>query len=126
MELLMKIDIVLSTTEVVEGKHQKICMIDFTGKASGPYFTGEVIGTGVDTQFIKNGVTNLSARYMLEGTDANNEPCRVFIENNGDDFSNCKPQIVTDSKLLADWETSDLRATVTPGDGGVTIHIYKL
>jgi hypothetical protein len=87
----------------------------------------EVIGAGVDTQKIeKDGPAFLSARYMLEGTDADNNPCRLYIENNGSDFDNCTPTIYASSPLLADWETSPLKAKVIPCEGGVMIEIYKL
>ncbi len=126
MELVMEIDIRIKGSQFVAGHTRDICMIDFDGTATGPYFNGEVIGTGVDTQKIeKTKEMVLSARYMLEGTDADGNDCRIFIENNGSDFDNCKPTVYTNSPLLADWETSDLRAKVIPKEGGVTIQILK-
>jgi len=126
MELLMEIQIRIKSSQFVEGYTKDICMIEFDGTANGPYFHGKVIGTGVDTQKIeKSKQMLLSARYMLEGTDASQTPCRIFIENNGTDFDSCKPTIYTNSPLLADWETSDLRAKIIPCEGGVTIRIYK-
>ncbi|MBR1572282.1 MAG: DUF3237 domain-containing protein [Lachnospiraceae bacterium] len=127
MEHLMELNIAIREPHVVKGKTMDICMIDFTGTTQGPHFTGKVIGTGVDTQKIRPGQPMfLSARYMLEGDDAVGNPCKIFIENNGDDFDNCKPMIITDSPLLQEWEEAELKATVTPVDRGVTINIYKL
>lgn len=126
MELIMELQIRIKGSQFVEGHTKDICMIEFDGTASGPYFNGTVIGTGVDTQKIeKTKEMVLSARYMLEGMDAANTPCRIFIENNGSDFEHCKPTVYTDSPLLADWETTDLAAKVLPKEGGVTIQIYK-
>lgn len=126
MELLMEIDIRIKGSQFVAGHTRDICMIDFDGTATGPYFHGEVIGTGVDTQKIeKTKEMVLSARYMLEGKDSAGNNCRIFIENNGSDFNNCKPTVYTNSPLLADWETSDLTAKVIPKEGGVTIQIYR-
>lgn len=127
MELLMKIQIRIKGSQYMEGHTKNVCMIEFDGTASGPYFNGEIIGAGVDTQKIeKDGPAFLSARYMLEGTDADNNPCRLFIENNGSDFDNCTPTIYASSPLLADWETASLKAKVIPCKGGVMIEIYKL
>ena len=127
MELLMEIKIRITGSQYVGGHTKNINMIEFGGTTEGPHFNGEVIGTGVDTQKIeKAGGAFLSARYMLEGTDADNNPCRIFIENNGTDFDNCTPTIYTNSPLLADWETSPLKAKVLPLEGGVLIQVYKL
>lgn len=126
MELLMEIEIRIKGSQFVAGHTRDVCMIEFGGTATGSYFNGEVIGTGVDTQKIeKSKEMVLSARYMLEGKDSAGNNCRIFIENNGSDFSNCKPTVYTDSSLLADWETSDLTAKVIPNDNGVLIQIYK-
>lgn len=127
MELLMELQIHIKGSEYVEGHTKNVCMIDFDGTAAGSYFNGRVIGTGVDTQKIeKDGKAFISARYMLEGEDADKKPCRIFIENNGSDFENCTPTIYTDSQLLADWETASLKARIIPFEGGVQIQIFRL
>ncbi len=126
MELLMEIDIRITGSQFVAGHTRDVCMIEFGGTANGPYFNGEVIGTGVDTQKIeKTKEMLLSARYMLEGKDSAGNDCRIFIENNGSNFDNCKPAVYTNSPLLADWETSDLSAKVIPQEGGVKIQVYR-
>ena len=126
MELLMEIAIRIKGSQFVAGHTKDICMIEFDGTATGPHFNGEVIGTGVDTQKIeKTKEMALSARYMLEGKDSAGNACRIFIENNGMDFDNCKPTVYTNSPLLADWETSDLTAKVIPQEGGVKIQVYR-
>ena len=82
--MLMEIRVRCMEPVSVEGKKKKIVMIPFTGEASGPYFSGKVTGTGVDTQRIDpEGNVTLSARYMLEGKDSSGNACRVFIENEG-------------------------------------------
>ena len=126
MELLMEIEIRIKGSQFVAGHTRDVCMIEFDGTATGPYFNGEVIGTGVDTQKIeKTKEMALSARYMLEGKDSAGNDCRIFIENNGTNFDDCKPTVYTNSPLLADWETSDLSAKVIPQEGGVKIQVYK-
>lgn len=124
--LLMGIRVTCHEPVSVDGATRKIVMIPFSGEASGPYFNGRVIGTGVDTQKIeKDGRHLLSARYMLEGTDAAGNACRVFVENQGQWNVGFTPAIVTDSPLLSGWETADLYATAEGIPEGVMIRIYQ-
>ena len=110
----------------VSGSERDIVMIPFTGTASGPEFTGRILPGGVDTQKIgKDGSFLLSARYMLEGEDANGKPCRIFIENQGNEQDGFIPGLVTDSPLLRKWETADLYATLEGRPGGVTVRIFS-
>ena len=123
-ELLMEIRVTCYEPVSVEGKNKKIVMIPFGGEASGEYFNGKVVGTGVDTQKIDpDGKVFLSARYMLEGTDAAGNACRIFVENQGGWDTGFTPAIVTDSPLLAGWETADLYATAEGIPEGVMIRI---
>ena len=123
-ELLMEIRVTCYEPVSVEGKNKKIVMIPFGGEASGEYFNGKVVGTGVDTQKIDpDGKVFLSARYMLEGTDTAGNACRIFVENQGGWDTGFTPAIVTDSPLLAGWETADLYATAEGIPEGVMIRI---
>lgn len=125
-EPIFTIHVICKGAYSVMGSQSDVVMIPFTGTADGPYFKGQILGTGVDTQKIpKGGKAFLSARYMLEGVDYEGQMCRVFIENQGDDMNCCKPVIVTDSKALAEFEDMPLRAVVEPAEGGVTVKIYK-
>ncbi|MBR0217892.1 MAG: DUF3237 family protein [Clostridia bacterium] len=125
-DLLLEIQVRTLPSQRVNGKTRDILMIPFTGTASGPWFTGQVIGQGMDTQKIsKAGKAALSARYMLEGTDKSGQSCRVFIENQGSFDTGFQPTVVTDSALLSDWETADLRATVDVVPGGVTVRVFR-
>ena len=125
-ELLMEIRVTCLEPVSVKGANRTIVMIPFTGEASGPYFTGRVIGKGVDTQTIeKNEDITLSARYMLEGTDAAGNACRVFVENRGNWNTGFTPAVVTDSPILAGWETAALYATADGIPEGVMIRIYQ-
>ncbi len=124
-ELLLEIHVTCREAVSVEGGSRKIVMVPFDGQAEGPLFTGRIIGTGVDTQTIENGRITLSARYMMEGKDAEGNPCRIFVENQGNGESGFHPKIVTDSALLREWETAELSATVEGAPGGVTVRIYR-
>ena len=125
-ELLLEIQVKILDSQRVNGAARDIVMIPFTGVAGGPWFTGHVIGPGVDTQKIgKDGKAFLSARYMLEGTDKSGQSCRIFIENQGSFDSGFKPLIVTDSALLSDWERANLYATVEGAPGGVLVRVFR-
>ena len=101
-------------------------MIPFTGTVDGPFFKGKTVGTGVDTQKIgTDGTFLLSARYMLEGTDAEGNACRIFVENQGNEQAGFVPRIVTDSPLLKKCEKKDLYATLEGIPGGVTVRIRE-
>ena len=124
-ELLLEIHVTCREAVSIEGGSRKIVMVPFDGQAEGPLFTGRIVGTGVDTQTIENGGITLSARYMMEGKDAEGNPCRIFVENQGNGKSGFHPMIVTDSVLLREWETAELSATVEGAPGGVTVRIYR-
>ena len=125
-ELLMEIKVKCNDPVSVTGSAKQIVMIPFTAEASGPYFSGRVIGTGVDTQTVSpDGRTFLSARYMLEGTDCAGSACRIFVENQGSWETGFTPSVVTDSPLLAGWETAALFATAEGIPEGVMIRIFR-
>ena len=124
--LLLVIDVVCEAPLSVRGQARDIVMIPFTGTAYGPRFSGRIVGPGVDTQKVdKDGRAVLSARYMLAGEDAEGRACRVFIENNGSFEADFHPTVVTDSPLLAAWETLPLSATVTAIPGGVQVRVSQ-
>ena len=125
-ELLLEIQVKILKSLQVKGVTRDIVMIPFTGTAGGPWFTGKVVGPGVDTQIIsKDGKAALSARYMLEGTDKSGQACHIFIENQGSFDTGFTPLIVTDSALLSDWETAKLYATVEGAPGGVLVRVFR-
>ena len=126
IEEILTITVHCLPARVVTGRKHTICMIPFTGEAAGPYFTGEVLGQGVDTQRYPagGGPGTLSARYMLEGRDYTGAACRIFIENNGSDLEHCTPTIITDSQALSHWENAPLSARVVPREEVVEVHIY--
>lgn len=124
MELLLEIEVHLTGSMNVKGKNREVVMLPFTGKAGGPFFRGEVLGTGCDTQKIGPDSFALSARYMLEGEDVEGQKCRIFVENNGNSLEDLTPMVVTDSKALAHWEKMPLKSVVTPTEECVWVRIY--
>ena len=125
MEQLLEIQVICNDPIRVKGGSAEKVMIPFGGTAEGKLFSGKIIGPGVDTQTIRDGVYFLSARYMLEGRDADGNECRIFVENQGNWENGFRPEIVTDSALLKDWENAELSASVEPAPGGVTVRIFR-
>ena len=124
--LLLEITVACEEPVSVKGQETTIVMIPFTGTVDGPFFKGKTVGTGVDTQKIgTDGTFLLSARYMLEGTDAEGNACRIFVENQGNEQAGFVPRIVTDSPLLKEWEKKDLYAALEGIPGGVTVRIRE-
>ena len=116
MNEILRIMVRLKETMEVTGKTGCARMIAFTGEAEGPYFQGKILPHGVDTQKVMKGKSlQLSARYILEGVDANGTPCRLFIENNGEetpDGLRTSPRIYTDSEALSWLEETCLTGSV--------------
>ena len=126
MEKLLTIRVACQEPYSVQGGNMRVCMIPFTGEASGEFFSGHILGTGVDTQKFREGEPGtLSARYMLEGTDYTGTKCRIFIENSLYDENGWHPVIVTDSKALAAWEKENLIASVDGIEGGVLVQVFR-
>lgn len=126
MEPILTINVECGEPSCVAGYRTDIVMIPFTAAASGRFFTGKTVGTGVDTQKIaKGGEAFLSARYMLEGEDYAGNRCRVFIENQGNARDGYRPMLVTDSPVLTDWECAEFLSVIEPAAGGVIIKIFK-
>ncbi len=127
MEIL-RIKVYLTGNTVVEGHADKAVMLPFTGDCACPLFTGKILPSGVDTQRIDaQGRVSLSARYALEGTDSDGQPCRIFIENVavaalGQEMIT-RPTLRTDSKALAWLETADLSGRIEHCDDHIEIVI---
>ncbi len=130
MKEILTIHIHMEETISIHGNTSDVTAIHFTGYAEGDYFNGTVLPHGIDFQKIKPGSSpELSARYLLEGTDCDGKPCRIAIENNGSSDENgvvrTKPFLVTDSRALAWMETAELTGTITNEDG-LVIHILDI
>lgn len=96
----------------------------FGGYCNNEYFKGEVLPGGFDNMKKEDGVSTLSARYMLKGIDSKGDSCHIFIENNamqGSSYS--KPKVFTDSKALSFLNTSDLVGYLDK-KGKFTVRIY--
>lgn len=126
--ILLEIAIKIESVTEIHGGGKSICLVCFGGNASSRFFKGTVMPGAADMQIHnKNKPTELSARYILEGVDCENNNCKIFIENNGaekDGSIITKPFIITDSPTLKWLETTDLYGEVISENGNVIIRIY--
>lgn len=87
-------------------------MVLFDGECDCENFKGKVMPGGVDTQhYYAEGKGRISARYMLEGVDKDGNPCKIFIQNDGEHdngFLSTTPKVYTDSEALRWLEDADL------------------
>ncbi|MCQ2537247.1 MAG: DUF3237 domain-containing protein [Lachnospiraceae bacterium] len=114
----------------VKGNGKTARMIIFDGDCDCENFKGHILQGGVDSQKDFEGEPfSLSARYVLEGTDKENNPCRMFIENNGgieNGIMKTTPMIVTDSPCLSYLQNEKLEGSIEGWEKGVIIHIFTL
>ena len=124
----LKIYITITQTNEVVLEDKSIRMILFDGICKSDYFNGKVLSGGVDTQIVDTtGVGTLSARYILKGYDGQQQPCSIFIENNGvigDGEIVTHPQIYTDSSNLKWLETKALIGKVSFENEQLVVTIY--
>ena len=87
-------------------------MVLFEGECDCENFKGKVLPGGVDTQhYYAEGKGRISARYMLEGVDKEGNPCKIFIQNDGEHdngFLPTTPKVYTHSEALRWLEDADL------------------
>lgn len=130
MTELFQIDVILTGAHELKSTRGQINMVLFGGSCDAPFFKGEILPGGVDTQrYLKGEAAVLSARYMLRGVDEAGEPAMLFIENNGvtgaDGMCRTTPVIYTDSPRLAWLESVRLTGRITGTARGVCIHFYQ-
>ena len=95
----------------MQGENAEVLMVPFKGSVDCDIFRGIVEPCGVDTQIVNAaGVRHMSARYLMTGTDAEGQPCHIYVENNGwfDDAAKTMPihsvpTFYTDSRALAPY-----------------------
>lgn len=126
--ILLEIEIKIDNITQIHSDSKSVSMVYFSGNAFSRFFSGKVMSGAADTQIhYKDRPTELSARYILEGVDCENNNCKIFIENNGaekDGSIITKPFIITDSDALKWLETTDLYGEVISKNGNVIIRIY--
>lgn len=115
----------IGSTTSVTGNTGKASMIHFGGASDCANFKGKIVSDCVDTRLKFNGqIETLSARYILSGTDANGNSCKIYVENNGIDDNGMvtEPTIITDNPDFAWVESAKLHGTVS-WSPKLTIHV---
>ena len=128
---LFKINVNITDTVKLESGSATVQMILFDGYCDSSLFHGKILQGGVDTQrYFADDSGSISARYMLQGVDADGLPCKIFIENQAEVkngiFKKTTPKILTDSLCLKWLETANLYGEVESVDGGVVIVINEV
>lgn len=133
---ILKIHVEVNRKDVreLQGPDGVVKMLPFGGAVEGKIFHGIVSPGAVDTQVTNcNQVRHMSARYMLEGYDEDENFCHIYIENNGW-FTNGErpspfmtvPSFLTDSPTLARYLNRDnFRGEGRKEDGKLTIYIFE-
>ena len=88
---VFQVHVILDQTLSVQGGKGSATMILFHGDLDTTFFKGEIQPGAVDTQ--RSGA--ISARYIIQGEDAEGTPTKIFIDNtqvNGV----LKPYVLTD------------------------------
>ncbi len=126
MKPIFIIHVVLDDRYEVKGKKGSAAMLLFHGTAEGELFRGKILPGAVDTQKKAAGEKKtLSARYILEGIDAEGRDCRIFVENSAAEGNpETRPLIYTDSEALKWLETADIYGVLSAAKDGVDISFY--
>lgn len=116
----------IGASEEVKGSNGNASMIHFRGSSDCAAFKGKIVSDCADTRLQYSGqVQTLSARYILEGTDADGDPCKIYVENNGIDDNGMvtEPTIITDNPDFAGLRPHPLHGTVSWGSK-LNIHMW--
>lgn len=127
MEIL-RIRVTVDGCHALDASPRAVRMLPFSGSCEGPLFRGVILPGGVDTQIdMAPGQGTLSARYMLEGTDAAGAACKLYIDNGAVVREGAEtvthPRIMTDSAALKWLETAALTGRIEEKDGRLEIVI---
>jgi len=126
MREIFNLEITVTEEINLGGENIDVRMILFEGECHCPdVFVGRILNGGADTQITENGVTTLSARYMLEGVDCKGMACRIFIENNGKTVADGRllttPRIITAGSESIKWLEDMVKQGEVVNDNGKLI-----
>ncbi|OUM59950.1 hypothetical protein PIROE2DRAFT_63447 [Piromyces sp. E2] len=114
----------------VNGNTCTVEMQYFNGTLSSDDCNGNISwGSSNVIKKFNDGHVESKARYIISGTDSNNEPCNIFIEDNlvGYDHHHrliTKPIFVSVNEKLSWLQTADIQGIVEDkGNGNKIIHV---
>lgn len=124
---VLKINVRVKGCSAMESDETRVYMLMFDGTCEGAYFNGTILDGGVDTQVHNDAldIHTMSARYVMEGTDHEGKPCRIFVDNSasprGEEKLITTPKIYTNSTALKWLETAKLQGELIAEGEKVTI-----
>ena len=137
-KLILEVFVTINPADIrtLRGPAGEVVCIPFGGTAQGEIFSGTVCPGSTDVQRVNlSAVRHMCARYMLEGTDFEGKPCKIFVENNGW-FSGegemqmpfkTLPTFMTDSEALAPYlHQNKFIGEGHPAEHGVTIKFFEV
>ena len=110
---VFQVHVILDQTFSVQGGKGSATMILFHGDLDTTFFKGEIQPGAVDTQ--RSGA--ISARYIIQGQDADGTPTKIFIDNSQVNGV-LKPYVLTDNPKLRWLEKTDWEARIAMGGFG--------
>jgi len=137
MEELLRIEITCDRSKKVVAENPdgtSVAFVPFAGVCDSELFRGETVGDCVDTQLIRpDGTKEISARYIMRGTDSSGNNCWIYIENNGivttengERYSRTWPVIITDSPVLSPLMNEKLYGFSDSRPEGPVIRICRI
>lgn len=135
--MTFKIHVDQSQTSEVTGPFGGAFFIPFTGEVKSDLFSGKTLPGAADIQ-TENlaGSRHMCAKYLFEGQDADGNPCKLFVENNGymneanrqDPFFRAQPTFITDSLRLGEYLCQNRFRSEVQGTGpeSLDIRIYDI
>ncbi len=133
--LIMEFHIIIKPEQINSFKtdDHAVTIIPFEGYVDSDLFTGTIVPGAADIQVTDPaGVRHMCAKYMFTGKDASNQPCHLYVENNGYFMRDQSPSpfeayptFISDSKKLNDYLGSNhFRSEGHSAPDGVTIKIF--
>ncbi len=107
----------------VDGNTCAVTMQYFNGSADGEFFSGNVLSESSFTEKLyKDGISQYSARFVLNGKDDTDTACKIFIQDewevDTEGVATYYTRLVTNSPSLAWLETADIQSRVVENEDG--------
>ena len=121
---VLTVDVNLTGRKIERKGSKSIITLPFNGKASSPYFHGEIQDGAADVQewaFLK--MLKACADYRIKGKDFEGKDCEIHVVNSNDG-EKWKPVLKTDSEALSYLNEADCETILENRKKGPIVHIY--